>query len=340
MKGIRKISALILSAALIAACGKSSPEEEQNRIAFDTVVGVRSTKAGSSAYAGADFGTYAWKTTGTWESTADAAKLSSPYIINAETTDGGDGKWYPGSFRWPSTSAYLHFACYAPYKSSSPMTYSLANGISIDGYTIDYSAAAEDLLYSDLSKNNSDTKVACPILFHHALCQIVVKLKTDGIPSGLTTVVSSTSVTLKSLSFSGVKNIGDFRQNSSPKWSGLSGSASHTVFSGSKNLTTTPDESCAVFYVIPQAFETNLQAINLTYDTGITYSNSTSKAKNGINETHYFSDLSLTNAWEAGKQVVYTITVSAFGDEISFSASTGDWSEQSISGNLGGPTNF
>jgi len=339
MKRIDIILLFVIGVALAAACSRISPEAEQKRISFSTAVGAVSTKESSSTYDGADFGTYAWKTSGTWESTVDKDKLSSPYIINAETTNGGDGKWYPGSFRWPSTASYLHFACYAPYKATSPMTYSLADGISISGYSIDYSKAAEDLLYSDLSKNNSNTKAACPILFHHALCQVVVKLQTDAIPSGLTSVVSSTSVTLKSLSLSKLKNTGDFKQNASGKWSGQSGSASYTVFSGSKNLTTTPDASCAAFYVIPQAFEAGLQTISLAYDVSMTYSNSTTKTKNGIAESHFFKDLSLS-AWEPGKQVIYTITVSAFGDPISFSATTENWTDQNVDGNLGGSQTF
>jgi len=331
------ISTFVLVIPCLLACNKAETEGPQDRIAFSVAVGPASTKAGTSTYSGAAFGSYAWKTSDTWEATSTESRLANPYMANAQTTENAS-KWYPENFRWPSATANLHFACYAPYKAKSPMTYDVTNGICFTDYTIDYSAAAEDLLYSDLSKNNTSGTSA--IVFHHALCQIVVKLKTDEIPSGLTSVVNSAEVTLKSLSVSGIKSKGSFTQNASTKWSSQSDTSSYSIFSGTKLLSTTPDESCAAFYVIPQAFESGVQAINLNYDVKLTYNGGKTATKTGISETHYFTDLSLSNSWERGKQVNYTITVSAFGDELSFSASTEDWTQTSISGNLGGGVQF
>jgi len=307
-------------------------QHSQRRISFDAAVGALSTRGTASEYTGGDFGCYSWRTAGTWGSTADADKLKTKYIINEKTTK-SSGKWYPGDFTYPTTG-YLHFACYAPYNKKSPMTFTYADGICFDDYSIT-DAPTADLLYSDFDADmryvSGSATPDCPILFHHALCEVTFDYKTDDIPSGLTSVVTSRTVTLKFFSISGMKTTGDFAQNSTPQWSSLSGSAADTIFNGTKVLTTAK-ETGKTFYVLPQPFEADVQAINLKYDVSVTYSDSSVKTKS-FDETFYFKDLTLNGTWAPGKKINYTITISAFGEPVGFTSSTEDWTGTTISNN-------
>jgi len=325
---MRRFVIFILAFAAIA-CTEIAPETKLGpSISMTSGFDV---KASSSALDHSIvFGTYAWKTNGTWSATEDDKKLSTPYMVNVQTSyDSTGSDWKPGSYRWPTTSSYLHFACYAPYKATTPMSYSLSDGICFSGYK----AGDEDLLYSDFVQDQSCVShPTVPVAFHHALGQVVVDVKKDDIPSALTSSVSSTVVTLDSIKITGLKNLGTFRQKASPQWSSVSGSSEVVVFGGSKDLSTSA-ANLKTFYVLPQTFEEGVQKIRLKYSVKITYKNSTSTSTVPITETHDLSSLSLAQSWAVGKSVHYTITVSAFGGNVSFGASTSDWSEQPWTGN-------
>jgi len=323
----RTATILLVFAAL--ACTKNAPEGNDGQL-ISMSSGLEVKASSSKLDSTIVFGTYAWKTSGTWAATADAQKLSSPYMVNVETAyDAKAGDWKPGSYRWPTTSSYLHFACYAPYKASTPMSFSLSDGICFAGYTV----GEEDLLYSDFIQDRSSaTHAQVPIAFHHALGQVVIKVKKDDVPTQLSGSVASTIVTLDTIKIVGLKNVGSFRQKASPQWSSISGNSEVVVFAGSKTLTTTADQ-VKVFYVLPQTFEAGVQKIHLKYSVKINYTNSTSTSNTPISETHDFSSLGLSQTWAVGKSVQYTITVSAFGGSVSFGGSTSDWTEQPWTGN-------
>lgn len=324
------IYVLLVAACLAAGCRKSEPDRT-GYISFTAAVAPEQTKADPTSKTLTDgtLGTYAWKTTATWASTAEASKLSTPYIVNAETTYSGSA-WHPGTYRWPA-SGYLHFICYGPYKVSSPITYSLDSGIGIKDYTV----GTDDLVYSSILTDRTSATGAA-IELNHALGKVVVKVKTDEAPTGVSDAITSAKVTLTSLSIDSLKTKGSFTSSSS-SWSSLSGKENKSLFSGTEELSSsTAYESISAIYVMPQEFEDSLQAMRLSYEVEITYKNGTTTSSTINDEIHYLKGLTSASGWEPGKCAAYTITVSAFTDKVSFSATTEAWDKTDIGGNLGG----
>jgi len=271
-------------------------------------------------------GTYAWKTSAAWGATHDTLKLKTQYISNQETQYSSSA-WHPGTYRWP-TAGYLHFVCYGPHKQSSPISYDLTNGVTIE----DYTASGEDLVYSNITTDCKESTGAA-ITLKHALSQVVIKLKTDEVPSGVASAVKSYKVTLTSLSLDSLKNKGSF---SGGTWSSLSGKTSKSLFSGSKVLSTDFDSSIAAVNVMPQTFDDSLQSISLSYKVDITYTNNSSTTATFNNEVHYLYGLTSADGWSVGSSATYLVTISAFSDTLKFDGSVQEWGASSIVGNLGG----
>lgn len=173
------LSIIALTTIALVGCSKVTPDntvsntlaEADQEISFQVVNYAGQTKA-NVEYENGPFGTYAWYNGS--QTFMSNQKIS--YQTNAWKADGQ-------TYYWPKTGS-VDFISYSPYNVSPWLT---VDKTTLSA-TVSSVASNADYLYSDKAieqTQNLSTYTSIsgnqgvPTLFHHALCQVCVKLKAE-----------------------------------------------------------------------------------------------------------------------------------------------------------------
>ena len=218
---------------------------------------------------------------------------------------------------WPLAGS-LTFNAYSP-SSASGVTITSA-GVTATDYTIQTSAQmTTDLCYASATVADcANHPESVPLVFSHALSQVVFRVKAAS-------YYANTTLTLNSLSIAGIYSVGDFTgsawENQDTEYTyNLSSTPTNLTYDGNTPVVT---DVCS-FLFIPQEFGANA-ALRVGY---------------GIKQTISGTDYTLTNqpvsiplfgsslaAWEMGKKYIYTINI-GMDNVITFTASTVGWQDE------------
>lgn len=316
---------LIYTSVLVAlcACQKEVDFTEMNerQISFTSVNFGMETKAETqSAFpTSRDLGVFAWRSNAAWSTDPE---LTS-YISNVQSTYDATKTVWTTTYRWPVSTKKLHFLCYSPYSSTSPISWTKAGGLAITGYT----SNNVDLCYSDFTFDQSreEDVEADPanILMRHALAKVSFALSPKAEPEVIDPNVTSIELNIVSITLSGLKNTGNFAASlatdgtgkwTGAAWSSQTGSASYTYSSG--------------LIVMPQTLTDDVQKVKVKYTITTTYTSDTAHpvTSGEIEETHDLK-CAACGSWAINNHYIYTLKLDAFGDEIIFDPDVADWDE-------------
>ena len=236
MIGSRAYRWMVALLALAACTPQSLPEGGRQPIACDAradahTKGTGETVTGTLQTAG--IGLFAWHAyAGTPFDGAATSYLGNRYF----TYDLGSGTWL-GNAYWPFDS-WLSFFAYAPYRADvSTGSLVFPSGMSVDGYPkVSYTVASapsaqEDLVLAAPVMNRSQTAGNVPLVFSHALTQVVFRARWTGEDPFVRRVISrGLSVRILSIALENVR-----------------GSSLATFYSGGYNWDSPAPENLATY---------------------------------------------------------------------------------------------
>lgn len=217
---------------------------------------------------------------------------------------------------WPLAGS-LDFIAYSP-SSASGVTID-SDGVSASDYTIQTSAQmTTDLCYASATVADcSNHPESVPLVFSHALSQVVFRVKAAD-------YYENTTLSMTSLSIGGIYSVGDFSEGA---WENQDTEYSYTLSSTSTALTysgTTPVAADVCSYLfIPQEFGLNA-ALRVGYSITQNVSGNNYTLTNPPVSIPLGSSLA---AWEPGKKYIYTINI-GMNNVITFTASTVGWQDE------------
>ena len=303
MKKTTKLLFLMIAGALACACVKS--EVDKQSISFSPVAS-KATKAiidGTtyptsesfvvSAYYG---GTAAYfeDLTASYNSSLDLWETSTPEY-------------------WPLGGS-LTFQAYSP--ASAGLTID-ASGVSIDGYTVQTAGQmTTDLCYASYTVADCTVHDPVPLVFSHALSQVVFKVKAAAYYSNVT-------FSLDALSLGGLFSVGNFSEGA---WSDHSSEHDYSISSTPTTLTYTDEEpdvtEIAAYLFLPQTIGDDV-TLNVTYSITQNVSGTDYTVNNPPVSIALKNSVSQL---ESGKKYIFTINIGL--DLINFTASTVAWEEK------------
>lgn len=304
----RGVLILGVSIALAAwACSKAD-DAPQEPISFAPVT-AKSTKAiieGTTYPLDVPFVVSAfYNTTYTYFQDRTATKTSS---AGWETT--------PAEY-WPLQGS-LVFQAYSP--ASAGLTLS-RSGASTTGYTITTpEQLATDLCYATTSVDDCNLHpMVVPLVFSHALSQVVVRVKAA---ADFSTPSNTVSLALTSLSLNGINSVADLSANT---WSNQRSEHSYSLLSEVLPLTYNPEgepvDVCR-FVFLPQPLGANAAltvGCRIVQNvSGQEYTLDNPPATISLNKT--------LDEWQPGKKYIYTLSV-GLNNLITFTATTVDWAD-------------
>lgn len=345
----KSLSIIALAALAFVGCSKvtadapiSKTEDKGQEINFQVATYMGQTKAegDKTTYpTSVPFGTYAWYN-GTGDPAPDPAEFMKNQKISYQSNVWkADGQTY----YWPKTGN-IDFISYSPYDSTTPWLKVTANKLTASTTGV---AADADYLYSnkalDQTQNTTTYYTAgVPTLFHHALCQVCVKIKvkkTTNDNNDVEWVVKlNQGAQIKNYATNGTLELtpgtnGAWDLPENAVWTttttAFDQSLSCTAQTLPYTLTTTATDILALTTVMPQTL-TN-QALALSFEI-------TTKTKAGTTITEDYttsinlkSDMgdSAPEFWQMNKKITYTVTVNPEGAEIYFDPAVADWGEAS-----------
>ena len=302
------ILGLTVFALFASACTKG--EWQQDAISFAPVAS-KPTKASIS---------------GTTYPTGDSFKVSAyhngtdAYFQGLTASRISDNLWETSSTQYWPLGGSLLFHAYSPASASATIG---ASGVTASGYTIQNTTQMEtDFCYASATVADCDNHpAAVPLVFSHALSQVVFRVKAAGYYSTNTTTVS---LAMTSLSLSGICSVGDF---SSGSWSNLATPYTYTLSSATTPLTYDGEHEpetiviCSYLFV-PQEIPADAN-INVGYSITQTISGDDYSLANPP------VSIALSNTvteWQPGKKYVYTLNI-GLNNLINFTASAANWGD-------------
>ena len=243
---------------------------------------------------------------------------SAPYFRNITATKAST-YWETASPEYWPLGGSLKFNAYSPASVSDITDITIdSDGISVTDYTIQTTdQMTTDLCYASATVPDcANHPESVPLVFSHALSQVVFRVKAAA-------YYTNTTISLTSLSLSGIYSVGDL---SGGEWENQDTEHTYTLSSVSTVLSysgTTPEvaDVCNYLY-LPQTFGPNA-ALRVGYS---------------ITQRVSDTDYTLTNPpvsiplsgsisqWEPGKKYIYTINIGM--DNINFTATANSWNEQ------------
>lgn len=219
---------------------------------------------------------------------------------------------------WPLAGS-LDFIAYSP-SSASGVTID-SDGVSASDYTIQTLAQmTTDLCYASATVADcSNHPESVPLVFNHALSQVVFRVKAAD-------YYSNVSLSMTSLSMRGIYSVGDFTDTDG--WENLNTEfnyALHNIpvtltYDGSNAPVTT--DICSYLF-IPQELGSNA-AIRVGYSVTQTISGTDYTLDNSPVTIPLGSSVT---EWEAGKKYIYTLNI-GLNNLITISASAVGWTDQ------------
>ena len=225
------------------------------------------------------------------------------------------GRWGGNPARYWPTTGVMDFAAYSPAEAgAATATYGDATIDKISVVCPDNDAADQkDIIYGDLLND-----IVCPqtapvaMQFHHALAQIVLKVKQGVAASDATYQITVKEVTLNDLVLGGTLDITP-AATSTIDWSSKNTAVDYDVDATSHDLTTAYTTLKGVL-VVPDA----QTKVTIVYDIKI-----------GDNTNEVTQEVNLTDAtidggkWLAGKKYTYNLNINL--KEIEFNPTVEDW---------------
>lgn len=341
---MKKAIAIILGAAALAACSKTSTEyAPATEIAISPVTSVNKTRAG--AVSGTDFPDEIMVVNGFWNSvntgTSAANFLNGSTLTmsgvqfkkNGSTWAGWDGSAHL-AYLWPSTGSML-FSAYSPVLTSTA-TYTLTDDNSTvkDQYVFaDYEQSNEtdktiDLLWSPVTGNSYDKTSASggvPMTFSHALSWITFKAVSNNTAS----TFCITNITLKNVAVKGTGTT----SGSSINWVLDSSTPSKdiVVYTNTDYNTTLSNASTVLennshgTVVIPQSISASTVA-EVSFRQTFTGTGSTIDQTKSVTLNTLYSGSNLIDTWVHGRHYTYEL-VFGESDEILINPSLNNWTE-------------
>lgn len=232
------------------------------------------------------------------------------YASSSETSDGTYAPYFNGvEFKYATTDwtgvppQYWPKSGYLKFKAFYPASVGTASGTATTDVTIsgiNISSSQTDILYANLTAaQEAATKPVVPLVFNHALAQIVVNAS---VTKATMTGVKITSVEIVTPHLTGDLTL----TGSDATWTSAASATNLTMVNtiSSNDLTTTAEELGTGALVIPSA-QTSLK---------ITYS---------VNSVSKEETKTLEGNWDMGNKYIYNIKVGL--DEIHLSATVVDW---------------
>lgn len=309
---------LLAAVAALAIVGCTQNEEIENvgnkaEINFGTIVSktTRAAVTTIDSLQKSGFTVYAYNTGETKMNGVVAKGLGTPFMDGAVATYTTKWELAGGPYYWPF-NGYVQFFAYATDASA---TYKLNDSdiYPTITYTINNDASKQkDFVVAQLY-NQEKTESAVQLPFLHALTQVNFSAKGSNV---------DLKYTISSISIEGVANTGIYSFANST-WN-ATGTAGTYVYPTAKDApvsgTTiaTLDQPKGALMLMPQT---------MTADSKIKISYNVYNADDVQIDAVTDAEISLNNkaAWEAGKKVRYTLTLSSEGATISFAPEVGPW---------------
>lgn len=313
---MKKFLFLAMAAAAMVSCSQNEEIEnaaQKAEIKLGTVVSntTRAAVTDLTELQKADVGftVYAYNSGATEFADATAADMGA-FIANGKKATFSSGAWkIEGSpYYWPLTDN-IHFFAYGN-PGTGTLVYAGPTG-SNKYPTITYTVAGVDaqtdlVVASITDQTKTKSSGGVTLKFAHILTQINFNVKAG----------DSNTYKLKALSISGVKNQGtyDFGKGA---WEAQEGTATyaHTITAEGIEATTSGTSIASAWMLMPQDMPTaeGTVSINVSYDIY----DANSKLIAEVSSTAI--DLKETQAWEPGKKVLYTLTLTNQAVEVSLS---------------------
>lgn len=270
-----------------------------------------------------------------------------------------------GQYFWP-TQGHLDFVSYAPYNADAanaavPKFSDSEQTLKFEGFKVVEAVAPAlpvDLMYSNKAMSQTSNTfnygfTGVPTLFHHALAKLNFMVKAvrldnkDSIAPGEKETKWVT--TINSIKIEGIYDTGNLtltlaNDHTAPKvleWTNsnalnvwnTSTSTTSKEWAQNHELTTAAvvygqgtSTVAKDYYVMPQQLIDNQQKITINYTIVTTAPNGQVGTKS-YEKVDYFNRYTAVDNWELGKNIIYTIEIDPFGDEIHFAPKVIDWED-------------
>lgn len=318
---MKKITYITLALAIgsVISCSKQDPRADKvtgGEIRFSA--GFRPellSKAGEPADEDLnEFSVYGWNSGETlWEK---LTSLGTSIFANIKTVKSSDAFVTVGDKKY-WTSGNYHFVAYAPYKETSPASftgYGNSFALKFENYTT--SSSLDDLVYSDFATDKRNSDGVVNLKFHHALSKILFKFAVaDGSKMVDNSDSKITLVEIKPVSI----DLGGFYKKATFTYNGTAASWTTPTDKGAiTNSAVVKSTTGYDVYVLPQTL-TSDASFTLTYN--IVYHSSDTEVTAGPFTTPAPIKLlegtgGTWTALEMGKQYTVKVNVNAFGGPI------------------------
>ncbi|WP_161624572.1 fimbrillin family protein, partial [Segatella albensis] len=226
---------------------------------------------------------------GKYYSDGELSTTSTNYFYNIRTTKVGA---MTESRAWPISTYNLAVYAYHPYNAGE-VSLSAADAVGAPVVTYTVNSANPNTMSDFMTASATGKKVtdgnSIPLTFNHNLAAINFVVGADMTPG-----------TIKSVTFKGIYNTGDFTIGGN--WSFAGKETSDITFSG-LDVAIDGDEndpiitSARTFFMIPQSFDAQAQAIEIVFNDG--------------ESDHTLTTTLAGTNWQAGKTITYKISASA-----------------------------
>ena len=302
----------MIAAALACACAKS--EMEGNSISFEPV----SSKPTKAIISGTEY------------PTTESFVVSAYHNGTAAYFEGLTASYQSAISLWEtSTPEYWPLAGSLTFNAYSPASVSGltidASGVSATGYTVRTTEQmTTDLCYGSATVADCSAHPdAVPLVFSHALSQVVFRVKAAGYYS---TATSTVDLAVTSLSLGGICSVGDFSGGS---WTNQGTESSYTLSDTSTQLTYDGENNPETVDVCSFLFIPQTLGVDATLNVGFSISQTVSGTTYTLENSPVAVNLAgSVSEWQPGKKYIYTINVS-MNNLITFTASTVGWSDES-----------
>ncbi|MBR6539959.1 MAG: fimbrillin family protein [Bacteroidales bacterium] len=342
IKGIILFFAASVILGLHSCVSNENIEPQQSEIWYNLapVKQNSTTKAAFSPFDGT-FGTFAYKFEAgkSYDANKNDAGIEK-YIDNAQISKQG-GVWKGAtSYFWPKDGSSLTFFSYAPYDNlKNKVTCTPANGIMFTDYKVSAVvgnlSSETDLLVADVAKDlvynaYSYFTSGVPTLFKHKLCtvQFLISYANEPARSG-TDIADADKIEITSFQLQNIYTQGDFVSNG---WTNLTSEKDYPNSVSSKIELEYDFVSSPARPVDAELFGETMMIPQPTNSAGgnpptiiIGYT------KGGVVQapaviTLYTPSLPM---WEAGKKIIYRISISTKDEYIEFSGTPSGWDDLS-----------
>lgn len=328
-----KKSQLILAAALVAlaACSKAEVNSLDNEIGFRAVT-ARATKANDAIISGTTYGTdNSFKVWG-WQSEAGdfsdvvnnaASNFMSDLVISynggpqsrADAWRNADNYYY-----WPFTGKISFLAIHPEEVDPTTTGWDATNKkpqATIDDYTISAANKTVDLMLA----NNEGARqaAALPMVFNHALSQILVQVKTQE------NYTADVKFDVNSVQFNKIDLSGDLAYaNNAFTWTDNDTQTEDWMYynTAKENINNVADDYGVANVMIPQAANEDDPATPAVIE-GTTLTISYTMKQTGSAAITGTVVVPASQLWEAGKKYVYTLNFKL--NEILFDPTVTNW---------------